>query len=322
MAALARRKLRLVGPSRVEAGRNSARSPQPESAGSHEPLDAARLRVRYDNLEAELDAQAGILWGTMLHPERACFTPGLMADGLQFQRLLRERCAGAAATNGRLPFRYLAWRSAARGAWSLGGDLASFTRLIRAGDRETLRAYAHGAVETLHANYLAYDLPMLTVALVQGDAIGGGLEAMLTNDLVIAERGAKFGLPEVLFGLFPGMGAYSFLRRKVGDRMARMLIEDGKTRGADEMRELGLVDIVCEKGEGEAVMLRHADERAGRFGLDLAMARVRRRSDPVTAEELYDIVELWTDLALRLGEPELRRMDALARHQERQRARD
>jgi DSF synthase len=318
MAVLAKHNLRLVRSGGAEAAL-SAHALLPDSAGP-ELLDAASLRVRYDTLETELDAESGILWGTMRHPERACFTPGLMADGRHFQRLLRKRCEGAAA--GRPPFRYLVWRSAARGAWSLGGDLASFTRLIRAGDGETLRAYAHGAVETLHANHLAYDLPIMTVALVQGDAIGGGFEAMLTNDLVIAERGAKFGLPEVLFGLFPGMGAFSFLRRKVGERTARMLIEDGKSRSADEMRELGLVDIVCEKGEGEAVMLRHAEERASRFELDLAMAWMRRRSDPVTAEELYDIVELWADLALKLGEPELRRMDALARHQERLRARD
>ena len=62
------------------------------------------------------------------------------------------------------------------------------------------------------------DLPILTVALIQGDAVGGGFEAMLTDDIVIAEQGAKFGLPEILFNLFPGMGGYSFLRRKVAWR--------------------------------------------------------------------------------------------------------
>ncbi len=160
------------------------------------------------------------------------------------------------------------------------------------------------------------------MALVQGDAIGGGFEAMLTNDLIIAERGSKFGLPEILFGLFPGMGGYSFLRRRVGHRLARTLLEDGRTRSADEMHELGLIDIVCEKGEGEAAMLRYAQERGPRFETELALARMRRRADPIGREELVDIVELWADLALKLGEPELRRMDALARHQERQRARD
>ena len=134
---------------------------------------------------------------------------------------------------------------------------------------------------------------------------------------MIAERGARFGFPEILFGLFPGMGAYSFLKRRLGERQARMLIEDGKTRTAEELHQLGLVDVLCEKGEGEAAVRRHAAEQAPRFETALTLAKVRRRADPVTREELLDIVEMWAELALQLGEPELRRMDALGRHQER-----
>ena len=117
------------------------------------------------------------------------------------------------------------------------------------------------------------------------------------------------------------MGAYSFLKRRLGERQARMLIEDGKTRTADELHQLGLIDVLCEKGEGEAAVRRYAAEQSARFETALTLAKVRRRADPVTREELVDIVEMWVDLALQLGEPELRRMDALARHQERLRAR-
>lgn len=314
--ALARHGLRLVERSEAAAPGVGLRL----EAAAPEILDRHALRIRYPHLESELDRDTGILWGTMRHPERACFTPGLVADGLDFQRWLRRSFGHAQARP--LPFRYLVWRSAARAAWSLGGDLATFTRLIRAQDAAGLTTYAHRAVDILYDNYLAYDLPILTVALVQGDAIGGGFEAMLTNDLIVAERGSKFGLPEILFGLFPGMGGYSFLRRRVGHRLARMLLEDGRTRSTEEMHELGLVDIVCERGEGEAAMLRYAHERGARFETELTLARMRRRADPIPREELVDIVELWADLALKLGEPELRRMDALARHQERLRARD
>ena len=140
------------------------------------------------------------------------------------------------------------------------------------------------------------------------------------HDVIIAEKSAKFGLPEVLFNLFPGMGAYSFLKRRVGGRMARQLIEDGKTRTADELHELGLVDVLCEKGHGEAALRAHIAEREGRFATDLTLKRVRQRTDPVTRAELVEIVDLWADLALTLSEADLRRMDCLARHQERRRA--
>ena len=191
--ALARQDLRLiVRPSDHAAGAapysDSRAHPGPEV------VDAARLAFRYANLETALEAEAGILWATMRHPERACFTPGLVADSQHFQRWLRRTYGGHGRA--RPPFRHLVLRSAAGGAWNLGGDLSTFTRLIRARDAGKLRAYAHSTIDLLHDHYKAYDLPITTVALIQGDAVGGGFEALLTNDVVIAERGARFGFPE------------------------------------------------------------------------------------------------------------------------------
>ena len=276
------------------------------------------LELEYTNLSTRLEAETGILWAWMRHQERACFTPGLMADGRHFQGWLRDEFG--CCERDEMPFRYLVWASRAQGAWCMGGDLATFTQLIRAQDEAKLRAYAYAAVDAVYENYSAMDLPIMTAALVQGDAIGGGFEAMLAMDLIVAERTAKFGLPEILFNLFPGMGAYSLLRRRVGEQMARTLIEDGRTRSADELHALGLIDVVCEPGEGEAVLRNLLAERSKRFATELALKRVRRRSDPVSRAELVDIVDVWVDLALDLSEADLRRMDCLARHQERRRA--
>jgi DSF synthase len=279
---------------------------------------SASLELEYANLATRLEPETGILWAWMRHPERACFTPGLVADGRHFQLWLRESFGHC--TREEMPFRHLAWASRVPGVWCMGGDLATFTSLIRAQDEQTLRAYGYGAIDGVHDNYLGLDLPILTAALVQGDAIGGGFEAMLSNDIVVAERNAKFGLPEILFNLFPGMGAYSLLRRRIGERMARTLIEDGRTRSADELHALGLVDLVCEPGQGEAALRELVRERAGRFATDLALKRVRHRADPLSKAELVDIVDIWVETALGLSEADLRRMDCLARHQERRRA--
>lgn len=276
------------------------------------------LDLDLPNLTLRLDPESGILRARMLHRERACYTPAIMRDMRHAQMHIRDVVAqhGSDAA----PFRYLVWSSAAARAWSLGGDLASFTRMIRTGDESGLREYAHLAIDILHDNLVCLDLPILTVALVQGDAIGGGFEAMLTDDVVIAERGAKFGMPEILFDLFPGMGGYSFLRRKVGPALARRLLEDGVTREADDLKELGLVDVVCEQGTGEDALQRFVAENDRRFHTLLTLKRVRERADPITKRELVEIVDIWVDLALRLGEPQLRRMDCLARVQERKRA--
>lgn len=276
------------------------------------------LELAYPTLSTRLEPESGVLWAWMRHPRRACFTPELMADGRHFQTWLQD--AFGDCTNEDMPFRYLVWGSRAAGAWSMGGDLSTFTRLIRAQDRDALRAYAYRSVEVLYDNYRSLELPILTAALLQGDAIGGGFEAILTMDLVVAERGTKFGLPEVLFNLFPGMGAYSFLRRRLDERTARLLIEDGRTRTAEEMHELGLVHVLAEPGQGERVLRETLAAREGRFRLDLALKRVRLRVDAITRAELFNIVDEWVELALELPEDSLRRMDCLARHQERRRA--
>ena len=68
------------------------------------------------------------------------------------------------------------------------------------------------------------DSELITIGLAQGDALGGGFESLLSFDVLVAEKGAKFGFPEQLFGLFPGMGALTFMGRKLGFAKAEQLI--------------------------------------------------------------------------------------------------
>jgi enoyl-CoA hydratase/carnithine racemase len=61
------------------------------------------------------------------------------------------------------------------------------------------------------------------------------------HDVIIAERGAKFGFPENIFGLFPGMGAYSLVARRVGAAFAEEMMLGGRIYTAEEMKDVGLV---------------------------------------------------------------------------------
>ena len=91
------------------------------------------------------------------------------------------------------------------GVFNLGGDLDLFRQHIMAGDRGGLLRYAKACIEVLYGNIINLGRDLTTVSLVQGDALGGGFEAALSSNVLIAERNAKLGLPEVLFNLFPGM---------------------------------------------------------------------------------------------------------------------
>ncbi|TVQ38993.1 MAG: enoyl-CoA hydratase [Geminicoccaceae bacterium] len=269
----------------------------------------------FEHLALDYDAEAGALWMRFTHPGRPCFTPELLSEMSELER----RLSGAAAL-GALPanLHYLVRASARPGVWCYGGDLERFVQLIRAKDENSLRAYAHRCVDLLYRNYRSFDLPITTVGLVQGDALGGGFESLLSDDLIIAERGVRMGLPEILFNLFPGMGAYSFLARKLGSAVAKRLITSGELYTAEELHDLGVVDVLAEPGTGAEVFRAYAKKHARRRRTVEVLRDVDRRCQPVTHEELIDVTELWIERALELDPQDLRKMERLAQSQARQ----
>jgi len=92
-------------------------------------------------------------------------------------------------------------------------------------------------------------LPVPTIAAVQADALGGGLELALCCDLRVADERAKLGLPEVRLGVMPGSGGTQRLPRVVGIAKAKELILMGEIISASEAVEIGLVNRVAAAGQ-------------------------------------------------------------------------
>ena len=200
-------------------------------------------------------------------------------------------------------------------AFNLGGDLELFSQLIRDNNRERLLAYARRCIEGVHHLHTGFGGDVRTIALVQGDALGGGLEMALACHTIVAEEGVDMGLPEVLFGLFPGMGAYSFLCKRVTPKLAEKIILEGNLYSSDEMHRMGVVDILVPKGQGEAAVrdLIRQQQRAPHSYL--AINAIRNIAPPVGYDELMGITEVWVDTALALGDKSLRTMDRIVRAQ-------
>jgi DSF synthase len=277
-------------------------------------------RQRFENLDVALTEEDRAFWCFMKPARRPSFTRELLRDLADMQLLIAslfaENPKGAPA-----PFDYFVLGSRSQGVFNLGGDLTLFADKIRQGKREELRHYAHACVTSGYANYTGYGQGVMTIALIQGDALGGGLEAALSCDILVAERQAKFGLPEIVFNLFPGMGAYTFLSRRVGMLKAEEIITSGRIYTAEEMHALGVVDVLAETGEGERAVREHiARNRSRQLALS-AIYKVRRRVNPVSIEELRDITDLWVETALKLPEQDLAKMCRIAAAQDRFRAR-
>ncbi|MBV8031109.1 MAG: enoyl-CoA hydratase/isomerase family protein, partial [Betaproteobacteria bacterium] len=199
--------------------------------------------------------------------------------------------------------------------FNLGGDLALFVLFIKARDREALAHYARLCIDNMHARMRGYDAPLVTVSLVQGDALGGGLECALSSDVVFAEESAALGLPEILFNLFPGMGAVSLLSRRLGARAAESLVLSGRVLGAQELHRLGVVDVLVKEGEGEEAVRRWIAAHERRRNGTAAFYAARRAVQAVPRAELDAVAQTWVDAALRLEDRDLKMMGRIVRSQ-------
>jgi DSF synthase len=201
--------------------------------------------------------------------------------------------------------------------FNFGGDLALFVLLARAGDIESLKLYGKRCVDLVWWMENAANLGVHTTVLSQGDTLGGGLESVLPFHKVIFERSAQGGFPEVLFNLFPGMGAWDFTIRKAGFAVANDMILSGRLFSADELHYRKLVDLVVDDGQGEAAIERVVRDIDPRLRGTLSALRAQRLAAPIRYDTLMAIVDQWAESALGLTDRDLRLMERLARAQAR-----
>jgi DSF synthase len=273
------------------------------------------LSRTYEELNVVLDPNTQCVWCYLRPRGQASFSPVMVRELTVLHRAIQAMAASQGPHETPL-VRYYVLASQIPGIYNMGGDLSFLADKIREQDREAIRCYAHSCVDVVFRVATGFDCGIVSVGLVQGDALGGGLEAALSCNLIIAERGVKMGLPEVIFNLFPGMGAYSMLSRRLGMAQAERIIFSGRLYTAEEMHELGVVDFLVDRGCGDKAVRDYiADPRS--HGARQAVFRARQHINPVTLAELRNITNMWVDTAMRLSEADLRRMGHLQAAQSR-----
>ena len=282
--------------------------------------DAVGLCLPYSKANSQYETQfepaTGTIWGYFNPRGTACFSLGLLKD-------IRVHDEALAMNDGKVDLEgqmhaanYYVCGSRVPRVFNLGGDLALFVLLIKARDRDALAHYARLCIDNMHARIQNYSVPTLvTLSLVQGDALGGGFECAMSSDVLVAEESAQLGLPEVLFNLFPGMGAYSLLARRIGMRAAEELILSGRVLSAAKLHEMGIVDVLAKDGEGETAVREWIARSWKRRNGTQAVMRARQLVHPITREELDAVAEVWVDAALRLEDKDLKMMSRIVRSQ-------
>lgn len=150
--------------------------------------------------------------------------------------------------------------------FSAGADL----RLFADGDPDAARAMAEAfgeAFETLA------DFRGVSIAAINGFAMGGGLEVALACDIRIAETQALLALPEAKVGLLPCAGGTQRLAQLVGEGWAKRVILCGEQLTADKAAQIGLIEETVPKGEAVQQALALAEQVAGQSPTSVAACK-------------------------------------------------
>ena len=279
---------------------------------------ASMPKRQYHQIDLEYHTASNALWTYMKPLGVPCFNLGMVEE-------LHQTFADVQRNKGQFlheetwsPVDYFVIASRHPCTFNLGGDLALFIRLIKARDRNALMDYAKLCVDAIYTRIVNYNASAMTISLVQGDALGGGFEFALSSNIIVAERGVRMGFPEIIFNLFPGMGAYSLLSRRIGMRAAEKMMISGNTYLAEDLEKLGVVDLVVPQGEGTKAVFEMIQKQSKRLNGLRAIYECRRHANPVSYKELLDVTSIWVDSALQLTDKDLHMMNRLVHSQRRQ----
>ena len=265
----------------------------------------------YPDLKVQFNYNERVVWSFMHSEPRPCYTPQLLSN---LKNMLNEIKMQCLTEN---PVEYLVVGSLVDKVYNLGGDLDLFASYIAENDREKLQEYAYSCIELVYSctNQIEHDVT--SIALVQGSALGGGFEAALACHYIVAEQSAQFGFPEVLFNLFPGMGAFTYLSRRISMRDAEQLILSGKQYSATELYEMGVIDVLVEDGQGMNAVNEFINNHRTQQRARIAMQKAKMRSTLISYDELRDIADIWVDAALKTKSSDIEFMQRLVKIQNR-----
>ncbi|HET9642133.1 MAG TPA: crotonase/enoyl-CoA hydratase family protein, partial [Burkholderiaceae bacterium] len=239
----------------------------------HTPAVTTLLARSYKSIRLEWEGELSLLRVRTCVKPIQCYSLAAMAE---LKSLLDDISANPGLV------RHFVMTSDVPHVFNFGGDLALFVLLVKARDIDSLKLYGRRCVDLIWWMENAASRGIHTTVLVQGDTLGGGLESVMPFHKVIFERSAQAGFPEVLFNLFPGMGAWNFTIRKAGYTVANEMILSGRLYTAEQLYRRGLVDLVVDDGKGDAAIEEVVRSVDPRLRGTLAALQAQRQVSPVT----------------------------------------
>lgn len=274
----------------------------------------AQLR-NLKQIKVDIDSEFGVVWIFQSPTPRPCFNRYLVEEVRTVQTMLEMN-------NGYLPYKgnmvkiyYLVLDSSIPGIFSMGGDLNLFRDFIIRKDKEGFLKYVKICIDAVHGFIVGCRLPITTIALVRGDAMGGGFEVALSCQVLIAEKKVEMGFPEVLFNLFPGMGGYHLLSQRLPAKQVDKMMLSGIKYPVEELNKLGVIDKLVDVGAGTEAVYSYIKESTKYKNAYMAIKNVREKVHPVSHEDLMDVCKYWVEIAMNLSDRDLKLMERLVKAQ-------
>ncbi|KAA1246371.1 crotonase/enoyl-CoA hydratase family protein [Aquimarina sp. RZ0] len=215
------------------------------------------------------------------------------------------------------PLKFIVSGSEHKDIYNMGGDLAFFLESIRTNNVQQLKTYAYLCIDAIYNMYTSFGLPVITIALTEGNAYGGGFECALAHDFIVSNDNVQFGLPENKFNLFPGMGAYSLLYRKLNTIDADAIIRSGKIYTSRYLESLGLIEKIAVKDSTMLVLHKFIREINERFNFEYHHIQCKKLIHPLSKHELLKITDVWLEACMKISQFDLRKMEILSKAQSR-----
>jgi DSF synthase len=282
---------------------------------SCEVIDAIRHKSGFlPETQLAYEPEIKTLWVTIRPELKPVFTLQLLDSLVKIQNAI-VALWGAPDQYHRAPVRFLAFRGTGP-FFTLGGDLDFYLDCLAKNDRAALAEYARLSSAGAVMNASGLNGLVVTLSTIHAKAIGGGIDAPRSCNIMIAEQPASFVYPEVKFNHFP-ITAVAVLSRRMGERNAQRVLMSGEEFSAEEFYQLDGVEAVVAPGEGEAWLRGYAAETLPMHAARTALFSAFSRRAAGLDEELAYSAQLWVDCMLRLTPIEISKLQRIARAQER-----
>lgn len=254
------------------------------------------------------------VWLTIKPEPKPIFTLPLLTSVGKVQRAIWTLW-GQQANDRHSPVKFLAFRGEGH-VFTLGGDLDFYLDCIATGNRAALEEYAQASVEGALWNASGLRGTVITLSTIHAKAIGGGIDAPRSCNIMIAEEQASFVYPEVKFNHFP-ITAVPVLARRIGHRETEQILMSGEEFCASDFLRRGALEAVVQNGGGENWIRSYCAETLPIHHARRAIFSMLHQRLHHFQEELEFGARMWVDCMLNMPASEISKLQRIAQMQER-----